>query len=301
VTHEHLTDEQLSAHLDGEVLDAPHAPDVPGSPSPTVDERMAGCATCRRRLAALEQARALVRRPVIPVAPDVKAAAVRAAMAGTSPGGPPDDVSDETVADVAPVIAVRRAPRRRPTRELVATAAALVVLGLAVGLPLGLSHGGPQAAPSAALNAQHRPAAPTVKSPAGSSAYSAAGTTATGVDLGTLNSTQALRARVGSELALKALRQGSTSSATQNSSADAAAPTFDGAGLPATETTCLGAAREAAGAADPLVLEATATYDHTPALVVVVQPPTTASGATTARPVVVVARSGCRVLARTSV
>ena len=65
MTDQHLDDEELSAHLDGESTEV--ADGAPGSGR--VDAHIAVCTACRLRLAALEATSALVRVPVAPVTP----------------------------------------------------------------------------------------------------------------------------------------------------------------------------------------------------------------------------------------
>jgi hypothetical protein len=62
-------------------------------------------------------------------------------------------------------------------------------------------------------------------------------------------------------------------------------------------STCVTAGQRDAGRTSTLELVATATYDHTPALVVVAD---VTDPSSTGRLVVVVAQSGCRLLARTT-
>jgi hypothetical protein len=69
--------------------------------------------------------------------------------------------------------------------------------------------------------------------------------------------------------------------------------------VPPSFGTCITAAQRATDPSDTVVLVATATYRKTPALVVVVQAVGTSS-TSAPRIAVVVARSGCRVLTRTT-
>ncbi len=124
---EHLSDEQLSAQLDGELH-----PARPGEPDAGAGAHLAACASCRRRRAALADARALVGTPVVPVTPSVKAAAVAAALAGGLP--------EERIAGRPPAVTVL-ASRRPAPRLLVGAAAAVALLVVGVGVSLGLTHG----------------------------------------------------------------------------------------------------------------------------------------------------------------
>jgi hypothetical protein len=60
------------------------------------------------------------------------------------------------------------------------------------------------------------------------------------------------------------------------------------------------AAQRAAGSGTVVELLATAVYIHVPAIVVEVEGPTPPAGGSAVRRVIVVARSGCRVLASTT-
>lgn len=292
MTHEHLTDEQISAFIDGEGADDA--------------ELFAQCQTCRQRRDQLEAARALLRVPVTPVAPAVRAAAVAAALAGAEAGNETEPDSAASAGRSAVGDAWRRPPRRRRSGELVGSVAAVVVvLGLAVGIPLGLSHGGgssPSASP-AARAAPHEPAKKSASSQAnrsGTPSALSAGTAARPLpDLGSINSTTSLRRRL-SSAQQQALREGpaNTASGTGKSGTtdQAAAPSFATSGLAPAVTTCVAAARAVAGSSDPLLLVATVRYRDTPALAVLVQTPAPGAGTTTGRRVVVVTRTDCRVL-----
>ncbi|HXQ76325.1 MAG TPA: hypothetical protein VN791_07515 [Acidimicrobiales bacterium] len=296
MTHEHLTDEQLSAHLDGE-------PSEPSEPSATgvdgsVDVRIADCETCRRRLAALSDARALVRRPVGAVPPSVRTTAVASAI--TEVLGP------ETGAGAISELAAH--PSRRPGRSapVLAGTAAAAVLVVAVGVSLGLSHGSSPTASSASSPVTgHAPATRHATEPEGVPQKAAAPGTTTVRDLGSVSSPQDLRSRLaplvgtGADLGVQATVAGP---AGQDNTAVAPSPgSFAAAGtVPAPLATCVAAAERASGTAGTLELVATATYDHTPALVVVTEVTGASSKAVSAPLAVVVARSGCRVLARTT-
>jgi hypothetical protein len=290
MTHHHLTDEQISAFIDGESADDA--------------EQIAQCETCLVRRDQLEEARDLLRVPVTPVAPAVRSAAVAAALAGAQAGTELEAAASQGGSAVGDL---SRPRRRRPSGDLVGTvAAAVVVLGLAVGIPVGLSHGGGSSptASSAARAAPHGPekTAPTLHPASTGSSASGTGTQPI-PDLGSFSSTSSLRNRLSVEQQLKALRPGPVdagSATTENSTSDQAAPpAFATAGLPAASATCVADARAVVGSTDRLLLVATARYRNIPALVVVVQAPVTATATTASRPVVVVARTDCRVLAVT--
>ena len=131
MTHEHLSDEQLSAYLDGEQGD--DAGEDPPSDR-TVEVGIVGCDTCRHRLAALTGARALVRQPVAPVSSSVRSAAVESAVAEGL--GPLTAAGPGTGTGTGTVRQLRRPSRSSPLLLGAAAAVALVV----VGVSLGLSH-----------------------------------------------------------------------------------------------------------------------------------------------------------------
>jgi len=311
MTHEHLSDEQLSAHLDGEMGDgAPAA--VPGQAATQaavhdaavsdseVGDEIAGCPTCRERLVALSRAQALVRLPVDPVLPSIRAAAVASALAEASESesvsvSPPTDLSYRAIGE------------RRSPHIWTGAAAAAAILLVVVGVSLGLSHS--RSAPSASSAS-----APATTSPSASSTHSARlrAPTPFGVakkggvtDLGSLPSVTALKAGVaralGSEKSADQSVSGSGAKATGKPSNSATAAPSSSAltTVPSMFSSCVMAAQSDAGGTGLLELVATATYARTPALVVVVD--VTQSSSTAPGPVaVVVARSGCRVLARTT-
>jgi hypothetical protein len=292
MTHHHLTDEQISAFIDGEGADDA--------------ELLAGCQTCRGRRDQLEAARALLQVPVTPVAPAVRAAAVAAALAGAETPSEPEAGPSE---GAAVAMSSPRPHRRRPSGELVGSvAAAVVVLGLAVGIPVGLSHGGmagTSASPSAS-RAAHEPGRKSLSTTGTSTLHPAAGASAPSLfDLGSVNSTSGLRRRLDPVLRSPEVQVSplSTASGTaKNGTTDqAASPAFATAGLAPALATCVAAARAVVGSAYPLLLVATVRYGDTPAVVVVVRTPATGTTTTTGRPVVVVTRTDCRVLAVTKV
>jgi hypothetical protein len=305
MTHQHLSDEQLSAYLDGEPGDdASNDPSSDRSSDRSPEVEIDGCDTCRHRLAALNGARALVRQPVVPVSPSVRSAAVESAIAEVL--GPETEVGTGTVR-----------PLRRPSRSSPALlGAAAAVLLVVVGVSLGLSHvhNGAPVASSASPALTHPPAQRSAAVP---------GVTPGAVvpDLGSITSPSDLRSRVSAALAPStdehAPGNGSAFES-QSAATSAAAPTGvssapenDAAGtpksskslgiaasVPAALQTCESAAERAAGTTATPQLVATATYEHTPALVVVVH---TAGSPATSTTAVVVAQTGCRVLTRTTI
>jgi hypothetical protein len=303
MTHEHLNDEQLSAHLDGVPYGPP--PDTAAS-GETLESEIAGCDRCRHRLAVLAQARALVGLPVVAVSPSVRAAAVAAALADAPADRPgPDSTAPTTL---------RSSSSPRPTGALIGAAAAAAVLIVGVGLALGLSHGRSPTTTSAAVAAGSH-STPTVREPQKSV------TTGTGglADLGSVGSPASLRSRVTALLASKSGDQEALPVAS-SSPAGSGVPgnSSDEAGTaqtPAAATAACAAAAEQSGSqpsagqpsgaptstttAGSFTVVATVTYRGTPALVAV-QGSGSSSGAATPRVVVVLARTGCRVVARTT-
>jgi hypothetical protein len=314
MTDGHLTDEQLSSHLDGVATS-----DLDEKGAPSTAGHLATCGTCRQRLAALEAVRDMVRTPVAPVAPEVRAAAIasvlRAAGRDLSGGG----------ADDAPVVMARRRPQ-----VLVGVAAAVLVLGAAIGIPVALSGHGTSGGSEAA-----GPARPSLSAPSRvfGKATLPQHVTAAISDLGPLDSVGTLRSRVdglfptassaaptgqgatgivpGAAPPVPAPTPATPAPTPATPAPTPATPAPSGSGGPALNTLgagqattsrfeqCLSSATHAVGAAQPtriVQLLATATFKGTSALVYVFQPGT----ATDAQSVVVVARDGCKVLATTS-
>lgn len=229
----------------------------------------------------------------------MRAAAVEAALSEAfGPGN---------VAGSVPTVAVLTSRRpARQSRVLVGAAAAVAVLVAAVAVPLGLSHGGPVSAPSAIAttvprsSTQHA-ATPSLSPPA--ALGTAAGTIR---NLGPVTSAGELRTRLAPEFA----SLGPSKGASSGTVTDKGAPLTTGVAGPSNYTLnssvppayahCVTVAEGAGGAGHTLELVATATYDHTPALVVVVHATGASSTPASSNLAVVVARTGCRVLARTT-
>jgi hypothetical protein len=298
MTHRHLNDEQLSAHLDGERPEG-----LSGAPEDALETEIAACDPCRLRLAQLAEARALVRTPVVPVAPSMRAAAVEAAIA--------DGLGDGAGSGPGPDV-VTLASRRPRGRLLSGAAAAVAVLAVVAAVSVAVAHGGPSSTPSAASAvrrgvAGHGAAKSSAQTPSASSTSS----TATAVaSLGSVSSPEVLRQRLAPDLAAAANQQDSISGTTatgatenqaqKNVSAVPSSGYADSKPAQGTAISCAATALRAAGADDTLVLVATATYRDTAALVVVAQGAKTSSTASQGRVAIVVAQSGCRVLARTA-
>jgi hypothetical protein len=305
MTHEHLSDEQLSAHLDGEAYEAGSAT---AASEETIENQIAGCDRCRHRLAVLAEAGALVRVPVVPVSPSVRAAAVEAALTEAAEDGPGSD-------STAGLTTLRSSSAPRPTGVLVGAAAAVAVLVVGVGLALGLSHKGSPASTSAvAATGAHSRGTPEQPRAAATSAPAGL------ADLGSVGSPASLRSRVTALLASKSSDQeslplksgspstfaapGSSSAGIGNTPTASSAP--NGAALMPTfgSDTCVAAAQKSVDensdlspSAGPFTVVATVTYRDTPALVLVQR---STSAPLASGHAVVVARTGCRVLATTT-
>ncbi len=287
MTEGHLTDEQLSSHLDED--SGPGLEDTATSTS----AHLGGCGPCRERLAALGAVRARLRTPVPPVPPDLRAASIASVV--------------RTAGEAAPTVAAPGEPvpihaRRRP-QVLVGVAAAVLVLAALVSVPLALS-GQSTSASSATSSAQA-----SARSATSSTASSSAGQADSGVaggsaaqgnsanaatteSLGVASSLEGLRSRVAAALALRS----ATTTAPEGGSLPSAAPATT------TATTqfegCLPAATRRAGPSRPLRLLGAVTFRGTPALVYVFGPSSSGSstGNAARSAVVVTARQGCGVL-----
>ena len=315
MTHQHLSDEQLSAYLDGEPGD-----DASPGPSSTraLDVEIAGCDRCRHPLAALTGARDLVRQPVSPVSPTVRSSAVESAIAEVLGPETGARVGVGTGAGAGTVRPLRRPFRLSPA--LLGAAAALLLVVVGVSLGLSHVHKGGSVASSASRSLTH-------PAPERSAAVPSAASAVAVPDLGSIGSSSALRSRVSASLALPTDQEAvvghgdgfasqpvPTSAGAPATSDNAKAGTSKSAGtavpVPAALQTCVSAAERAAGPTAILQWVATATYVHTPALVVVLHTPgpssttslsVTPGPSTVSTTVVVVARPGCRVLARTTI
>jgi len=298
MTHDHLDDEQLSAHLDGEA----HGGAIhPTERRPSVAAEIAACGTCRQRLAALSEARDLVRLPVAAVPPSLRAAAVEAAISEVF--GP-----DAALGSPSAVTVLQPQRRPRQSRVLIGAAAAVAVLAVAVGVPLGLIEGGsttaPSAAPSVATTVAHSPeqraATPSAAAP-GVTATEAGGLTA----LGTVASAADLRSRLLPVIASVGAGKDAAGHLSAAGNPVTTVPAASGGfavngSLPAAFAPCVAAAEKATDTPNAAEIVGTLTYDHTPALVVVVPVTRTSSNTSSAHVAVVVARSGCGVLVRTT-
>lgn len=285
MTHPHLSDEQLSAHLDGEAGDERAA-----------GLHLASCPDCARRRAVLDRASALVRTPVGPVPPGAAVSAVRAAVAEVAEARSPGVAS-----------AQRGSWWTRRPRVLAGVAA--VIAAAAVAVPVSLSGGhGTQQVSSAAKAAPSAHAAKPSSNSTGASAPTSsreptqtlqqpAGTAgASPADLGTLSSVVALRSRLTTALSGNGSAAFATAGRTAEDAPEASAAPAASAAASAGSEACEPAALRVAGTTHAVELVAVATYEGVPALVVVVRPSPRTSGAVLAPVAVVVARSGCRLL-----
>ena len=349
-TDGHPTDEQLSSLLDGAAgfddagterdgdrhedarhgdrhEDAGHG-ERHEDGGPKLAEHLAGCAECRARMAVLGAVRDLVRTPVAPVPPHVRAASIAAVLRESDAALADADADADADAGIGAGTGVGAGRpsgptpikgRRRPL-VLVGSAAAVLILAAAVGVPLALSgrttSGGSTASTAAeasrgAASGGVASGAPHGGSSLGTSALSKFAN-APVTDLGPLDSVEALGAGAAS-LGLR------NSAATPNAAAvpgtAGAAPTVPGssvggafAPLPTSSTIsaferCFSSAVRSAGAGRTVQALATAEFEGTPAFVYVFQ--TVSAGSTpanSARPfAVATAQTGCRVLGTSSI
>jgi hypothetical protein len=301
MTEGHLTDEQLSSHLDEDP-----GPGVDETATSVPRDHLAGCASCRERLAALGSVRARLRIPVPPVPPHLRAASI-ASVLRTAGEGDPDSGAEAAAAAAAAAAAdgaaaaepVRIPARRRP-QVLVGVAAAVLVLAALVTVPLALS-GQTTSGPSATSSAKSATASTALsKSGQAASSHQAGASAAQGSSasaaitesLGEASSLAGLRSRVAVALAVR--------SATANAPEAGIAPSS----TPGTTGTlnqferCLPSAMHGAGPARILRLLSEVTFKGTPAFVYVFGPSSRGSstGNAARSAVVVTARDGCRVL-----
>ena len=335
-TDGHPTGERLSALLDGVAGFVDAGTDADGrrkedgrrdeDDGAKVEEHLAGCAECRARMAALRGARDLMRTPVPPVAPDVRAASIAAILreseaapvragGGAGSGG---GVGAGRAGGPTPIRA-----RRRP-QVLVGSAAAVLILAAAIGVPLALSGrstSGGSTASTAAEASRGAASGGAASGGAASGAHSGGDSLGTKdlskfanapiTDLGPVDSVEALGARAAS---LGQPNSTATPNAAAVPGAAAAAPTEPGpsaGGTFAPLTTlptisafesCLSSAVRSAGPGRVVQDLATAQFEGKPALVYVFG---TSSGGsstgTSARPLAVAtARTGCGVLGTSS-
>ncbi len=297
MTEGHLTDEQLSSHLDED-----SGPGVDETAASSTRDHLVGCGSCRRRLAAFEAVRARLRTPVPPVTPRLRGASIASVLRTAGEGDPdsPTGAAGAATAAAGVVAAdpVRIHSRRRP-RVLVGVAAAVLVLAALVSVPLALS-GQNTSAPSSAT--AKSATASTAMSKAGQAqsghqagASAAEGYSASGAiteSLGETSSLEGLRSRVAAALAVR--------SATANAPEAGAFPssTPGPTGTPSQFERCLPSAMHDAGPSRVLRLLGAVTFKRTPALVYVFGPSSRGSstGNAARSAVVVVARDGCRAL-----
>ena len=303
MTEGHLTDEQLSSHLDED-----SGPGVDETAAASSHDHLTGCASCRDRLAALGAVRARLRTPVPPVPSHLRTTSIASVLRTAGDGDP--DTRLDAAADAAAVAGAGAAvvgagepvhirTRRRP-QVLVGAAAAVLVLAALVSVPLALS-GQPTSAPSAASSAKSATASTALSNlgqaasghQAGASAAQGYSANATATEsLGQTSSLEGLRSRVAAALALR--------SAAANAPGAGAFPSS----TPSTTGTlnqferCLPSAMHGAGPARILRLLSEVTFKGTPAFVYVFGPSSRGSptGNAARSAVVVTARDGCKVL-----
>jgi hypothetical protein len=313
MTDAHLTDEQLSSHLD-----AASGAGRDEKAAASIEEHLAVCAPCRQRLAALGAVRQVLRRPLPPVDRDVRSASIASVMAAVGEDSSGVDASAGSGVDGRPApIAITR---RRP-QVLVGAAAAVLVLAAAIGVPLALA--GKSASQSTASAPAAGASSGRDETHQGNRASGTEGISANAADtvsnLGKVGSPEALRVRVAQILpgasAAAPTKNAATSSPSSptsttgtgtgtGSSGSKVPGPFSvqrGLGTPGQFERCLSSATRAVGPARTVQLLATATYSGTPALVYVFGPSSSgsASGNAARSAVVATARDGCRILATT--
>lgn len=286
---EHLTDERLSAHLDG-------VDDVAARGVPVLADHLASCGVCETRLASLRAVREMVGTPVTPVSAAARAAAVAAALARAQ-----SDTSSG-VAEPGWAVPLRPGPGMVPwyRRPAIFVGAAAAVVALLVAISVALEGGSPAATSqkSVAAGPLTNRAASTPNSSKSSSSSHGSSTGSTSAapeaapppvvipDLGSIGAASQLPSAVAG--VLSASPSAATGSSVNGlSAASAAAPL----------STCVASTRALArgGAYGPAVV-AEATFQGTPALVMEFWP--TATAPTAGQGVIAVASvSGCSLLA----
>jgi hypothetical protein len=296
----HLSDEQLSSHLGGDVDGAvDHVVDGAGvergTNSSLVPGHLEGCGACRDRLARLTEVRDLVRRPVAQVSAEIRAAAVALALreAGSSDERVPVGEHRAAAALSEPVRL-----RRYPSTRVLGGVAAVLLLAAAITVPLVTSSSNTSPS-SSASSAASGASSTTTPQPDRTSRRALAelppGGTVDAGDLGAIGSASQLRARVAMDMVNVGGTHNSPSSQASTGATAGSAQAFS------TLATCLPAATSAAGSNRSVVLTATADYRGSRVVVFVFGPRSGATGGAGARQVAVVtAVSGCRVLVDTS-
>jgi hypothetical protein len=316
MTEAHLTDEQLSAHLDAE-----SGIDDDETVAPSLHGHLDGCDQCRRRLAALGAVRSRLAAPVAAVSPEVRAASIasvlrRAGEVVADTGDAAHAGGARRVGGAPPVSGEPRRepvqiPRRRP-QALVGAAAAVLVLA-AVGVSLALSGQTTSSSSSAAKASAASTAVPNA-------GKTASGTSAGSSGLGDVSSLGVLRSRLAAVLgtttaAGSASRPGASPTPTASTPSIAMGSAATGAGTqglytvepgqqtPSQFERCLTSATRRAGPGRTLRFVDVASFRGTPALIYVFGPSSGRAPTGTAAPsaVVATARAGCRVLGTTSV
>jgi len=276
---DHMTDEQLSALLDG--ADAA----ATSLPAASAAQHLDACGACRRRLAELDAARELVRTPVEPLSDAARAAAV-AGVVRRARSGPDRHARREPDRHAPPFVRYERSHRRR------AAVVVTVVAGLALALGVSLTlQGSPSSSTLAAPAARPRSLSTTTAPPGRSpqkAASSPASPTTSLRDIGAVSSPAQLRAAVDGLLA-----------------SEASAGVANGGVTPApfsvAATNCAGAGRDAVAAGSDMRGVVSARYAGTPAVVYLFGPEVApANGPGTPTVAVALAVAGCRLLATTA-
>ena len=275
MTEGHLTDEQLSSHLDEDA-----AIDVHETAASSNREHLAGCAPCRQRLATLGAVRDRLGMPVPPLSAELRAASIATVLrragadtpnadasvaaaavdvgatgagatgagatgaGGTGAGGTGIDTSARGPgAHREPI----RIPRRRPQVLVGAAAAALVLVAL-VSIPLALSgqstSSSTASAPNAAAKSIPGPGGTDHRAGASGAKSFSANATATVPGLGNVSSLDVLRSRVASVVSE---RSPTAAPAPQGVSNSASAPSANSATNATSATSAAGEASEGEG------------------------------------------------------
>ena len=309
MTELHLTDEQLSSHIDRTGSGAHIEPQI-GADRPLVDEHLRMCDACRARLVMFEEVRGLIGQPVAPVSSEVRAAAVASALQeGTvasvrESGGDEDRGRPAAVegrgARLEPPTPVRLPGRARP-RVVAGIAAALVLAG---GIGAALSLGRSSSSNSATTGAARSMA--SAGYPPSNIQHGSTGEPGFVGDLGAVGSSVQLQLRLSpSNDRLKQSSASSSAGAALGSPGFSTQGPANSAGAGGTALShvaaCLSTAVHATNGSRTLELTATANYRSTPAVVFLFGAVSGATQGSAGRSLAVVtAAAGCRVLVTTS-
>jgi negative regulator of sigma E activity len=313
---QHLSDERLSAYVDGEM-------DQPRPGEPDLDRHLEACDSCLARLASLRAVRALVASPVT-IEPEVRSRTVASTLAawGEQPARAAEARTDQSAqasgseSRAQPVVPVGARRWYRSPRVLGAAAAVVVVVALGISLPLAFSKPSSTqsnsatpnaAAPQTPLHSAARLPSGSGSSPSGSSS-SARGNSSSGSsspastlpDLGGVDSTGQLVSRLKDLRSSAGLSSQAPSAGASSQASDASPAQTAPTSAVSVPSSCVVSARGASGGGDygPGAV-ATALYQGHEAFVMEFWP--TAAGPTSGETVVaVVTQSGCSLITRTS-